>query len=166
MTESGTPRWHATVVVETVVSLPPDEGPGVMMDLALDPDVHASSQASARERVVARTGQGLLERDDTVTFRARHLGIWWTMSARVTELDRPARFVDEQVAGPFAAFRHTHRFEGRGNRTAMIDEFSFRLPGGAVGGVVARLVAVPYLRRLLTHRGAHLAAIAEGGHTT
>jgi ligand-binding SRPBCC domain-containing protein len=33
------------------------------------------------------------------------------MTSRITEWSRPERFVDEQVRGPFAAFRHEHLFE-------------------------------------------------------
>ncbi len=156
-----TGHWHSVVVVKTPVAVDPAVGRGVLMDLALDPALHADSQAEANEEVLHRTGDGLLGLGDTVTFRARHFGIPWTMTARVTELDRPHLFVDEQVSGPFAAFRHTHRFTSDEAATVMIDEFAFRLPAGPVGGLVARTTAAPYLRRLLTHRARFLARRAE-----
>lgn len=160
MARTASDPWHATVRVETAVPVAPDAGRHALMDLALDPDMHADSQAGARELVLNRSGEGLLALGDVVTFRARHFGLPWTMTARITELERPSRFVDEQVDGPFAAFRHTHRFEARDGGTVVVDEFSFRLPGGPLGHLVARVVAAPYLRRLLTHRAAFLAEAA------
>ena len=43
-----------------------------------------------------------------MTIRAWHLGVWWTLTSRVTAYDRPASFVDEQVRGPFSVMRHEH----------------------------------------------------------
>lgn len=51
---------------------------------------------------------------EEVTWRAVHFGLPFTMTSRVTELERPLRFVDEQVRGPFRSFRHEHRFEATG----------------------------------------------------
>lgn len=154
-------HWHAVVVVETSVALPPDLGRPLLFELALDPDVHAAGQSRHRERVSSRTGAGHLRLGDEVTFEARHLGMQWSMTARVTALDRPVRFVDEQVRGPFAAFRHEHLFEAAGDRTLMRDVFGFRLPGRWLGRIAAGAVAAPYLRRLLRKRGEHLRRLAE-----
>ena len=57
------------------------------------------------------------------------------------------QFCDEQLKGPFASWRHMHRFEAIGpNRTAYEDRVECELPGGMI---VNRLCA-PILRRLLT----------------
>lgn len=150
------PKWHAVVVVDTPVAVPPNEGRPLLFDLSLDPDVHTLSQAQHAEKIRHRTGEDLLGLGDDVTFEARHLGIRWRMTARITELDRPGSFVDEQVSGPFDAFRHEHVFEPAGDSTVVRDVFSFRLPGAWLGGALARYVAAPYLRRILTARSAHL----------
>ncbi|MGH7454834.1 MAG: SRPBCC family protein [bacterium] len=41
-----------------------------------------------------------------------------------------SHFVDVQVAGPFAEWRHEHIFKSRGETTEMIDRVTFRLKGG------------------------------------
>lgn len=57
------------------------------------------------------------------------------------------QFCDEQLKGPFAVWRHTHRFEAIGsNETAYEDYVEYELPGGAI---VNRLSA-PVVRVLLT----------------
>ncbi len=54
-----------------------------------------------------------------------HFRIPFTMTSRVTELERPHRFVDEQVRGPFRSFHHEHIFEPFDNATLMIDRIRF-----------------------------------------
>jgi ligand-binding SRPBCC domain-containing protein len=96
----------------------------------------------------------------TVTWRAKHFGVWFTMTSRIAELDRPRRFVDEQVSGPFRLFHHVHEFEWDAAGTRMIDEITVGSP--LLGALVERLVLVPYLRRLIRRRNAHLVASLGG----
>ena len=98
---------------------------------------------------------------DEVTWRARHFGRWWTLMSRITELDRPSRFVDEQVTGPFEAFRHVHTFEVDGASTIARDEVSFTAPLGVLGRVADRYVLARYMKTLITGHDEHLREIAE-----
>ncbi len=41
-----------------------------------------------------------------------------------------SHFVDVQVEGPFAEWRHEHIFKAHGEKTEMIDQVTFRLKGG------------------------------------
>ena len=134
-----------------------------VFDLELDADVHAASMAGSGERATTSTGRAALGLGDEVTFAARHLGRTWHLTSRVTEYDRPRRFVDEQLTGPFHRMRHEHLFEAVDARTTrMTDRMSFTAPLGPVGRLVARLVLEPYLQRLLIERGAHVRRLAEG----
>ena len=100
--------------------------------------------------------------DDEVTWRARHFGHWWQMTSRITVHDRPRRFVDEMVRGPFAQFRHEHLFVDHGSTTTMRDIVDFRSPWGPLGALVDRVVVVRYLRCLLEERNRHLRRLSEG----
>ena len=84
--------------------------PETLFDLSLDVDLHLRSMAAWRERVV-ESPTSPLGLDDVVTWKARHFGLPFTMTSRIAELQRPQRFVDEQVRGPFASFRHEHLFD-------------------------------------------------------
>jgi ligand-binding SRPBCC domain-containing protein len=54
-------------------------------------------------------------------------------------------FVDEQEAGPYAQWRHTHRFEPRGHATVMHDTVEYREPFGPIGQLAHAL----FVRRML-----------------
>jgi len=145
------------VEVTTLITAAPE----VVFDLELDVDVHVASLTSSGESASTSTGRRQLALGDEVTFTARHLGLRWRMTASVTAFERPHRFVDEQVEGPFAAMRHEHLFEAVGGGTRMVDRMDVRAPLGPVGRLVAQLVLVPYLRRLLTKRAQHVKTVAE-----
>ena len=141
----------------TVIDAPVER----VFDLSLDIDAHVQSQARSREQAVDGVTSGTIGLGEQVTWRAVHFGIPFTMTSRVTELDRPNRFVDEQVSGPFRAFRHEHRFEQRDGATVMIDHLEFDAPLGPIGRVVERIVLGTYLRKLIEERGTFLKRIAE-----
>ncbi|WP_308471293.1 MULTISPECIES: SRPBCC family protein [unclassified Rathayibacter] len=130
-----------------------------MFDRARDIDLHMRSQAGARERAVSGTTTGLIGLGEHVTWSARHFGVPLRLTSAVTALDAPHSFVDEQTRGPFATFRHEHRFEsdGSGSGSVMIDRLEYSAPLGVLGRIAERLVLDRHLRRLLEERGAFLA---------
>ena len=132
-----------------------------VFDLSLDIDAHLASMAESGERAIGGVTSGQIGLGESVTWRARHFGIWFTMTSRITEWERPHRFVDEQVRGPFRSFHHEHRFESVDGTTSMTDRIRFDAPLGPIGRVVERLVLGRYLRQLIEERGRYLKAEAE-----
>lgn len=139
-----------TVVTDADVSAPQ------LFAISLDIDAHMSSMVQSGERAIAGTTSGEIGLNETVTWRARHFGIWFTMTSKITELERPTRFVDQQVRGPFRTFVHEHRFEPVGGGCRMTDTITVGSP--VFGRLAERVVLVPYLRRLIIKRNAHLLA--------
>jgi ligand-binding SRPBCC domain-containing protein len=131
-----------------------------VFDLALSIDAHLGSMARYGERAIGGVTSGQIGRGEEVTWRARHLGMRWTMTSRIVELERPTFFVDEQARGPFARFRHEHRFSSADGGTQMLDAVAFAAPYGPVGLLGERLLR-PYVRSLILRRNAHLKATAE-----
>ena len=119
------------------------------------------STAATGETAIAGKTSGLLELGEEVTWRARHLGRWQTLTSRITAYDRPAYFRDSMVSGAFARFDHDHFFDedGRGG-TLMRDVFDFAAPWGVLGRF-AELFLCGYLRRFLELRNRELKAVAE-----
>jgi hypothetical protein len=75
--------------------------------LALSVDLHAVSARQTREQVVGGVRSGLLQLGDEVTFRARHFGIWQTLTSRITAYEPPGYFCDEMQRGAFKTMRHS-----------------------------------------------------------
>jgi ligand-binding SRPBCC domain-containing protein len=150
-----------TIRLETIVEAPVE----VCFDLSVDVDVHQRSVAVTGERAVAGVTSGRMNLGDEVTWEARHLGATRRLTSRITEYDRPHRFVDEMVAGAFESFRHEHCFTAVQGGTRMVDVFEYRSPLGPLGRIADLLFLRRYMRSLLTMRNRHIKAAAEGSAT-
>jgi ligand-binding SRPBCC domain-containing protein len=126
------------MTVDFEVTTDIDAPPEVVFDLCLDVDAHLASMSQTGERAVAGVTTGRIGLDEEVTWRAVHFGVPFSMTSRVTALDRPRRFVDQQVRGPFRRFHHEHLFVPDGTGTRMIDRVSFAAPLGPLGWTVER----------------------------
>jgi len=129
-----------------------------LFDLARSIDVHKDSMARSREDAVAGVRSGLISLGEEVTWRAWHFGIPFRMTSRITQMEAPGYFVDEQIKGPFRRFRHVHEFSEDAEGTRMVDRIEFAAPFGPVGRVAEKLVLARYLRRLIEARNRHLTA--------
>ncbi|MBN1344011.1 MAG: SRPBCC family protein [Phycisphaerae bacterium] len=71
---------------------------------------------------------------------------------RIVEVEPPYRFVDEQVSGPFSAFRFVHEFQPIGkNQTRLIETAHYDLPWGPAGRLVDGLIVRRQARILHRH---------------
>jgi ligand-binding SRPBCC domain-containing protein len=131
-------------------------------DLARSIDLHMESTKHTGETAIAGKTSGIIELNETVTWRAKHFGIWQTLTSKIIEMERPQYFVDEMVQGAFKAFRHEHRFESVADRTIMIDIFDYTSPLGLLGKSADRLFLKSYMRHLLIKRNEVIKRHAEG----
>ncbi|MFG3681204.1 SRPBCC family protein [Micromonospora chalcea] len=138
---------------------------GDVFDACLDIGMHTESMGASAERAVGGVTAGRLKAGDVVTWEARHFGLPWRMTIRITDYRRPQAFVDEQIRGPFGRWHHEHSFTpdpANPSATVMRDVIDFAAPMGPFGGLVASLILRPYLRRLIARRNAYLAATLAG----
>ena len=138
----------STFRLRTVIAAPLE----ACFDLSLSVEPHTSSMRDSGERIVDGVRSGSMALGDTVTWRARHFGVPWTMTSKITEFERPTMFVDEQVSGPFRSWHHRHLFRPLDSGTEMIDEVRMRSPLGVLGQFADRAVLRHYLHGLLTTR--------------
>jgi ligand-binding SRPBCC domain-containing protein len=129
--------------------------------LALSVDLHAVSAQQTQEQIVGGVRSGILQLGDSVTFRARHFGIWQTLTSKITDYKQTSYFCDEMQRGAFKAMRHEHYFEAEGEITVMRDIFEFASPLGFLGKMVDDLVLSEYIRHFLVQRGAVVKRYAE-----
>lgn len=119
-----------------------------------------------RVRVLERTG-GIEDGGRTVLeVRAGPISTRWVAVHRDYEPGR--QFADEQVEGPFASWRHLHRFEPEGaSGSVAMDRIEYRPPFGALGQLGDALVGRHRIERMLDYRHrllpADLAAHARFG---
>ncbi len=87
---------------------------------------------------------------------------WRTL---ITGYEPPARFVDEQLAGPYSFWHHTHTFVERDGGTLIGDHVRYALPFGPLGEAAHALAIRRQLRAIFAHRRRVLAELYPGGAT-
>ncbi len=148
-----------TIHLTTFIAAPVE----VVFDLSRHVGLHKESMSRFREEAVAGTRFGLLENDDSVTWKARHLFKERLLRVRITEMEKPGKFIDEQAQGDFKSMRHEHHFKACDNGTIMIDLLHFESPYGAAGRWFNALYLTKYMRRLLEMRNKTIKEFAENG---
>jgi ligand-binding SRPBCC domain-containing protein len=130
-------------------------------ELSLSVDIHVRSTERTGERAVAGVTSGLMNQGDTVTWRAKHLGITQALTSSIPYFDRPRMFVSEMTKGAFKKLYHEHIFETRGPVTIMTDRMQIEAPLGILGKIVMAAFLKNYMRGFLLERNATIKAIAE-----
>ncbi len=132
-----------------------------VFDLSRNIDLHKKSMARHKEEVVAGTHTGLVEKEDTVTWKAKHLLKKRILRSRITVMKKHELFVDEQVQGDFKMMKHEHHFKPCDNGTIMIDLFHFEIPYGSMGKFFNRIYLIKYIRKMLEQRNKTIKEFAE-----
>jgi ligand-binding SRPBCC domain-containing protein len=125
--------------------------------LSLNIDLHVASARSTREQAIDGVTTGQIGEGETVTFRARHFGLWQRHTARVEALRPYSYFRDVMVDGVFHRFEHEHHFAAMNDGTRMRDAVRFSAPWGRIGRSLARRKLV----RLLIERSGVIKRTAE-----
>jgi ligand-binding SRPBCC domain-containing protein len=135
-------------------------------DLARSVEVHLAGNVQWGEQAVAAGGvtSGLIGLGERVTWRAKHFGVWQTLTSEITAMDRPAFFRDTMIAGIFRLMDHDHMFRRlAGHLTEMEDVFRFSAPPAVLGKVAEVIVLRRYMLALLHERNAAIKEMAEAG---
>lgn len=135
--------------------------PSAVFDLSTSIDLHAESMAKSNERAIDGITEGHIKLGERVTWRARHFGVVFHMTSHIASMERPHRFVDEQVEGPFATWWHLHEFESVDGGTRMTDTIRYDVPFGRLGRLVDRVFLARYMVRLIERRNAYIKSAAE-----
>ena len=133
----------------------------ICFDHARSIDLHLKSMDQTGEEAIDGRISGLIELGETVTWRAKHFGIWQTLTSKITEYDYPNRFTDIMVKGAFKSFRHEHLFYSVNQQTVMKDIFIFESPFGTIGEIVNSIFLGRYMENLLKKRNSVIKEAAE-----
>ena len=87
-----------------------------------------------------------------IDYALRLFGLPFTWRTRITQWKPGESFVDEQESGPYALWRHTHRFESQGGQTIMHDLVEYAEPFGPLGALAHGLIVRRTLDRIFDFR--------------
>ena len=132
-----------------------------VFDLSRNIDFHQESTAKTNEKAIAGKTSGLIELGETVTWRAKHLGFYQTLTTKIIEMESPKLFTDVMIQGTFKSMKHQHIFEEKDGKTLMIDIFEFESPFGILGKIFNQIYLKNYLKRFLLERNKMLKEIGE-----
>lgn len=145
------------IYLETLIKASPQ----TVFDVSRSVDVHKTSMLHHNEEILGGVANGLMNLNDTVTWRARHLFKSRTLQVRITAMNPPHFFCDEMLQGDFKKMKHEHYFKQVDDGTLMIDRFYFSSPFGVLGKLVNAIFLRNYMTQLLRRRNKEIRKIAE-----
>lgn len=99
-----------------------------------------------------------------IDYAIRLRGIPLRWRTRIARWEPPDLFVDEQIRGPYALWRHTHAFTETADGTTIEDTVRYALPMGRIGRAFHPIVRVE-LDRIFAYRQETVRRILTGGVT-
>jgi len=133
----------------------------IVFDLSRSVDLHKISTEQTNEEAISGKTSGLIEMNESVTWRAKHFGITQTLTSKIIEFEKPNYFADEMVNGAFKRFKHEHHFSDSQNGTLMTDFFDYESPLGILGRIADNLFLRKYMTELLMQRNLIIKEFAE-----
>lgn len=135
-----------------------------VFDFARDIDLHQKSTGKTNEKAIAGRTSGLIEKDETVTWRARHLGIYQNLTTKIISMEKPFQFTDMMLKGAFKTMKHQHIFKKKNDQVLMIDIFEFESPLGWIGQIFNTVFLKNYMTDFLLERNQFIKIAAEAGN--
>jgi len=135
----------------------------ICFDLARSIDLHKLTTAGTQEEAIDGVRSGLINLNEFVTWRARHLGFTQHLTSRITAMQIPDYFTDEMEKGIFKSLKHEHNFEEKEGTTLMSDKFNYQSPLGFLGKIADWLFLKKYLTQVLVKRNEVIKDFAESG---
>lgn len=148
-----------TIHLTTFIAAPAS----VVFDLSRHIGLHKESMSAHKEDAVAGIRFGLIEKDETVTWKAHHFFKQRIMRVKVSEMKKHDMFTDEQLEGDFKMMKHEHHFKQCDNGTILIDLLHFESPYGMIGRWFNSFYLTRYMKRLLEQRNRTIKDFAESG---
>lgn len=145
------------IVVKTKIYAPISR----CFELSTSIDLHKISASKSQEEAIEGTTKGLIKMGETVTWKAKHFGIWLKIKVKITNYEKPKTFTDEMVSGAFKFMKHRHEFEQKGDHTIMTDYFDFKSPMGYLGKLVDMFFLEKYMTKFLIERNMVIKNFAE-----
>jgi ligand-binding SRPBCC domain-containing protein len=147
-----------TIIEKTTFNVPIE----VAFDAERNISLHSATQGHRGERAVAGITSGLIEDGQEVEWEAVHFGIKQRLRVKITEMEKPYYFKDEQIFGAFKTFSHEHRFNKLGpNQTEKTDIMKIEAPLGVIEKIGERIFLKKYMTAFLIKKNKELKELIE-----
>ncbi|MBB4803770.1 ligand-binding SRPBCC domain-containing protein [Flavobacterium nitrogenifigens] len=133
----------------------------IVFDNSRNIDIHQQSASPTDEKAIDGVTSGLINLNETVTWRGKHFGFYLTHKSRITAMNFYDYFVDEMEEGKFKSFKHEHFFEEENEFTIMKDKLQYETPFGIFGKLFDVLFLKRHLVSFLLERNKVLKEISE-----
>ena len=138
----------------------------IVFNLSRNIDIHQNSASQTNEKAIDGVTSGLINYNETVTWRGKHFGFYLTHKSRMTAMDFYDYFVDEMEEGKFKSFKHEHSFVEKDGKTVMIDNINYETPLGIFGRLFDKLILKKHLTNFIIQRNKILKELAEKHNQT
>ena len=108
---------------------------------------------------IISTSPILMKAGTQIDYTIRVMGIRLPWRTLISVYEPPHRFVDEQIQGPYAFWKHTHTFTDTGGGTLIRDEVRYALPFGPLGTLVRGLAVSRQLEGIFAYRAQVIAGL-------
>ncbi len=78
---------------------------------------------------------------------------WRTL---ITHFEKPVKFIDQQIKGPYSLWHHTHKFKKIDGGTLIIDELKYAIPFGFIGRLIHFLYIKHDIKSIFEYRHKNL----------
>lgn len=145
------------IQISTIINAPIE----TVFNLSRSINIHLLSTHQTNEKAIAGRTSGLIELNETVTWRGKHFGFYLKHKSIIPEMDFPVYFVDEMLEGSFKSFRHEHSFASENGKTIMKDAIVYETPFGFFGKFFDRLILKKHMTSFIKKRNAMIKDLAE-----
>jgi len=148
-----------TIHLTTFIAAPIER----VFDLSRSISLHKISSAHTNKEAIGGITSGLINKNETVTWRAKHLFKIRYFTTRISEMQSPNFFIDEMQKGEFKSLKHEHHFKKIDNGTIMIDILNFESPYGIIGKWFNKIYLKNLLQKFIVQRNIVIKDYAETG---
>ena len=148
------------IQLETIINI---ADINIVFNLIRSIDLHKISTKNSKEEAIAGKTSGLISLNETVTWRAKHLGFTQELTSIITDFKAPTFFADEMVHGAFKSFRHEHYLELKEEKVIIKDIFHYVSPLGVLGKIADVIFLKRYMQHFLIERNKVIKDYAESG---
>ena len=148
-----------TIHLTTFIAAPIER----VFDLSRSISLHKISSAHTNKEAIGGITSGLINKNETVTWRAKHLFKIRYFTTRISEMQSPNFFIDEMQEGDFKSLKHEHHFKKIDNGTIMIDILNFESPYGIIGKWFNKIYLKNILQKFIVQRNIVIKDYAETG---